>query len=182
MAVMRAPAAQPADGPRPARERVSINDDWRFKKDDPPGIAGRLLYDVRPEVTDERDDRPADAEPTDAARIRASVATLKPWVLPSGNPFISDVSRRHVRPSGNPAVAADYVRTDFDDSSWRRLDLPHDWGVEGPFLTSGPHGGMGRLPSWGVAWYRKKLTIPASDAGKSIFLDVDGAMSYAIVW
>jgi len=43
-------------------------------------------------------------------------------------------------------------------------------------------GGMGRLPSNGVAWYRKKLDIPASDAGKSIFLDVDGAMSYAIVW
>ena len=41
---------------------------------------------------------------------------------------------------------------------------------------------MGRLPSWGIAWYRKKLTIPAADAGKSILLDVDGAMSYATVW
>ena len=41
---------------------------------------------------------------------------------------------------------------------------------------------MGRLPSWGVAWYRKKLNIPAADAGRSIFLDVDGAMSYATVW
>lgn len=41
---------------------------------------------------------------------------------------------------------------------------------------------MGRLPSPGVAWCRKKLDIPASDAGKSIFLDVDGAMSYAMVW
>src|SRR6185369_15060810 len=43
-------------------------------------------------------------------------------------------------------------------------------------------GGMGRLPSHGVAWYRKKLDIPVSDNGKSIFLDIDGAMSYAIVW
>jgi beta-galactosidase len=33
-----------------------------------------------------------------------------------------------------------------------------------------------------VAWYRKKLDIPTSDAGRSIFLDVDGAMSYAMVW
>jgi beta-galactosidase len=40
---------------------------------------------------------------------------------------------------------------------------------------------MGRLPSPGVAWYRKKLDIPPSDAGKRIFLDVDGAMSYAMV-
>ncbi len=43
-------------------------------------------------------------------------------------------------------------------------------------------GGMGRLPVNGVAWYRRKLNIPASDRGKSIFLDIDGAMSYAMVW
>ena len=41
---------------------------------------------------------------------------------------------------------------------------------------------MGRLPSPGVSWYRKKLDIPASDADKCIYLDVDGAMSYAMVW
>ncbi len=41
---------------------------------------------------------------------------------------------------------------------------------------------MGRLPTAGIGWYRKKLDIPAEDAGKSIFLDVDGAMSYATVW
>ncbi len=41
---------------------------------------------------------------------------------------------------------------------------------------------MGRLPSAGVGWYRRTLDIPATDAGKSIFLDVDGAMAYATVW
>ena len=39
---------------------------------------------------------------------------------------------------------------------------------------------------WGaspvLAWYCKKLDIPASDKGKSVFLDVEGAMSYAMVW
>src|SRR5262249_46215470 len=34
----------------------------------------------------------------------------------------------------------------------------------------------------GVVWYRKHLDIPAADAGKSIFLDIDGAMSYSEVW
>jgi beta-galactosidase len=68
------------------------------------------------------------------------------------------------------------------DGHVSRVDLPHDWAIEGPFLVDGPHGGMGRLPSWGVAWYRKKLDIPATDRDKSIFLDVDGAMSYASVW
>jgi len=73
------------------------------------------------------------------------------------------------------------VQSDFDDSSWRKVNLPHDWAIEGPFTTQGG-GGMGRLPSSGVGWYRKELSIPAEDAGKSIFLDVDGAMSYAAVW
>jgi beta-galactosidase len=40
----------------------------------------------------------------------------------------------------------------------------------------------GRLPYYGVGWYRKKLANSAEDAHKSIFLDVDGAMSYSTVW
>lgn len=51
-----------------------------------------------------------------------------------------------------------------------------------PEGNEGVGGSMGRLPSPGVAWYRKKLQIPATDAGKSLFLDVDGAMSYTTVW
>jgi beta-galactosidase len=100
------------------RERISINDDWRFKKGDPPGHTGRLLYDVRPEVKDERDDRHADAEPQAAAgRGAASIPTLKRWILPTGNPFIKDTSARPKRPSENRGGDAAYVRRDFDDSS-----------------------------------------------------------------
>ena len=59
--------------------------------------------------------------------------------------------------------------------------MPHDWGVEGAFTTAGS-GGRGRLPFYGVAWYRRAIDVPAADAGRSIFLDVDGAMSYAAVF
>lgn len=41
---------------------------------------------------------------------------------------------------------------------------------------------MGRLSSAGVGWYRKKLKIAPDEASKSIFLDIDGAMSYSTVW
>lgn len=107
---------------------------------------------------------------------------LKPWILPTGNAFIADSTRRYVRPAGNPGSNVSFLRLDFDDRDWRPVDLPHDWAIEGPFLVEGPHGGMGRLKSWGPVWYRKKLDIPASDQGRAIFLDVDGAMSYATVW
>jgi beta-galactosidase len=141
-----------------------------------------LLYDARPEVRDRRDDGPADARPDATVQTAAAPqAVLKPWILPTGNRFLGDPAKRLLRPPGNPGEVA-YVRSDFDDSSWRRVDLPHDWAIEGPFLATGPHGGMGRLPSAGVGWYRRKLTVPKADEGRSIFLDVDGAMSYASVW
>lgn len=168
------------------RERISLNDNWRFTKGDPNGDSTGLIYDVRPDVKDRRDDKAADSEPTEAERIAATNrVVLKPWILPTANDFIKDPSRRHVRPAGKTATNVSYAQFNFDDSSWRQLNLPHDWAIEGPFNVNradGVGGGMGRLPSPGIGWYRKKLDLPASDAGKSIFLEVDGAMSYAMVW
>ncbi len=66
--------------------------------------------------------------------------------------------------------------TDFDDSSWRTLNLPHDWAIEGPFRMD-LENETGKLPWAGIGWYRKNLNLPEADRGKSIFLDFDGAMS-----
>jgi beta-galactosidase len=176
--------AQVAGGNIP-RQRIPVNRDWRFFKYESAGQADDLIYDVRPDIDDARDDRDADTQPTGALEVLARRNVLKPWILPSGNRFLKDPASHHVRPEGNPGSDFPFVRHDFDDSAWERVDLPHDWAIKGPFYEQ-PHaevgGGMGRLPSPGVAWYRKKLDIPASDAGRSIFLDVDGAMSYAMVW
>ena len=69
----------------------------------------------------------------------------------------------------------------FDDSQWRRLDLPHDWAIEGPFDRKyDPH--SGGLPFYGVAWYRKHFTMPASTKGSAVVLQFDGAMSNSTVW
>jgi beta-galactosidase len=74
-----------------------------------------------------------------------------------------------------------FAQPDFDDRAWRALDLPHDWGIEGPFQQE-LAGDTGKLPWFGVAWYRKTFAVPASDAGRQIALEIDGAMSYALVW
>jgi beta-galactosidase len=166
-----------------ARTKILLNDGWRFQQGDPAGSTVNLDYDVRPVVEERRDDGPADARPQEAARIAAHArSVLKPWILPTGNAFIKDPAKHHVRPSGHPGSDVTFVQADFDDSAWTAITLPHDWAIAGPFLTTGNHGGMGRLPSWGIGWYRRKLDIPASDAGKSLYLEVDGAMSYATVW
>jgi len=73
-------------------------------------------------------------------------------------------------PSHTPAAPG------FDDSQWHKINLPHDWGIEGPFGMNLPNR-TGRLPWAGIGWYRKVLELPAADQGKNIYLDFDGAMS-----
>jgi len=109
---------------------------------------------------------------------------MKEWILPSGNDFIGSANAQHQRPSGTaPGSTVEYVQSSFDDSSWEAVNLPHDWAIKGPFNAPGVSGGMGRLPSPGVAWYRRNVTMASSDVGKkSYFLDIDGAQSYAMVW
>lgn len=184
LCVAGATVAVPASAaaPETVRERISLDTGWRFHKGDPAGVHG-LDYDVRPKVERSADGKDADARPDEAAKVSAhGERVLKPWILPTANPLIRDPARRHVRPPGDPGSEVAFVRADFDDGAWQRVTLPHDWAIAGPFLTDGPYGGMGRLQTWGPAWYRRTLDIPASDRGRSIFLDVDGAMSYATVW
>ncbi|WCP15288.1 Beta-galactosidase BoGH2A [Sphingobium sp. AntQ-1] len=166
-----------------AADSVSISRDWRFAKGDPAGLTTDLRYDVRPPIDDAGDGKLADTPADAAVKVDDGGAqVLKPWILPSANPFIKDAAKHHVRPAGNPGGDVPYVQAHFDDSAWTKVDLPHDWAIAGPFIKDGPYGGMGRLPSWGIGWYRRTLDIPARDKGKSIFLDVEGAMSYATVW
>ena len=72
---------------------------------------------------------------------------------------------------------ADCSAEAFDDSTWERVRIPHDWAICGPFLKDEPTGATGRLPWKGVGWYRLKFDVPASAAGQCVFLDFDGAMA-----
>ena len=68
-----------------------------------------------------------------------------------------------------------------NDAGWRKLNLPHDWAIEGPFRMD-LIGSTGKLPYKGIGWYRKYFTVSNADAGKQIFVDFDGAMAYAKIW
>src|SRR3954453_21657228 len=66
--------------------------------------------------------------------------------------------------------------TDFDDSSWRTVTLPHAWNEDSAFKVS-----IHDLPT-GVAWYRKRFSLPSSDAGKKVFLEFQGVRHAAEVY
>ena len=67
------------------------------------------------------------------------------------------------------------------DGETRVLNLPHDWGVEQPFLQENP-GETGKLAWWGQAVYSKTLSVSAEDLQKDLRLEVDGAFSNAKVY
>jgi beta-galactosidase len=136
----------------PARERVAFDADWRFTRHDPADAAGRLDY-----------------------------GKLRDWIMPSGAELIAAGQPRPVRPAGHPGSDVSYVQPGFDDSGWRRLDLPHDWAIEGPFAQELP-GETAKLPYQGVGWYRKHFRLPAGAEGRLVALLIDGAMSYSAVW
>jgi len=50
-------------------------------------------------------------------------------------------------------------------------------GIEGPFKQE-YSGETGKLPWWGVGWYRKHFAVSPRDKGKQFYLDIDGAMAY----
>ena len=167
------------------RERISLNRGWKFMKYASSERADSLIYDIRPEIVNTDDIKEADSKPTEAIKLKSSKNVLKPYILPTANPFINDSSKHYIKPNGTPGIDFPFVQNTFDDASWETISLPHDWAIKGPFQDdNNPEvgGGMGRLPSNGVAWYRKQLNISQADKDKSIFLDVDGAMSYAMVW
>lgn len=76
----------------------------------------------------------------------------------------------------------DFKNPDFDASSWRTLNLPHDWSIEGSFDEKNPATpGGGALPG-GIGWYRKTFTLPEAGQGKKYFIDFDGVYWNSEVW
>jgi len=76
----------------------------------------------------------------------------------------------------------------FDDSAWRKVDLPHDWAVDLPFVNDPvlvDHGAkpLGReYPATSVGWYRREFVLPANDMGRRICVEFDGIFRNAMVF
>ena len=80
---------------------------------------------------------------------------------------------------GDPVGAQ---RLNFDDRRWRRLDLPHDWSIEGAPRQDAPGGGrVGFFPS-GIGWYRKSFHLPAGTGDRVAWLEFDGVYMNSDVW
>ena len=81
-----------------------------------------------------------------------------------------------------------FSKAKFDDSKWRAQTLPHDWAVELPFvrdeaLNSHGYKPLGRrYPETSVGWYRRAFDIPASDLGRRVSVEFDGAFRSVLIF
>ena len=79
-------------------------------------------------------------------------------------------------------------KVQFDDSDWRKLDLPHDWSIEdlpgkqSPFNTNAVGQTGTGFTEGGIGWYRKSFIISEGDKGKIIQLQFDGVYMNAEIW
>jgi beta-galactosidase len=63
---------------------------------------------------------------------------------------------------------------DFNDECWRKLDLPHDWSIEGKLHPKNPTGGGGGYFPAGVGWYRKVFQAPIAWKEKKVSIYFEG--------
>jgi beta-galactosidase len=81
-----------------------------------------------------------------------------------------------------------FAKVGFDDAKWRALHLPHDWAVELPFVRDDELNSHGfkplgrRYPETSVGWYRREFDIAASDLGRRIAVEFDGAFRSVLVF
>ena len=127
-----------------ARERIRLDQGWRFHLGDPPGVGHALDYEVRPTIEQSADGKAADARPETAQTVSEQRTVLRPWILPTANPLIADPGDRHQRPDGHPGSTLPFVQADFDDSDW-------------PDLTTRAEALM-RLGEWGDPDNQDKVT------------------------
>lgn len=83
---------------------------------------------------------------------------------------------------------SDAALPEFEDSAWRKIDLPHDWSIEdlpgtnSPFDPEAINGVSVGFTVGGTGWYRKTFTIPASLKDKRVIMQFDGVYMNSDVW
>ena len=80
----------------------------------------------------------------------------------------------------NIVETPDMKEANYDDSRWRRITLPHDWGVEQP-MSPDKGSCQGYLPG-GIGWYRKSLSLPFTPLQSSYYIYFEGVYNYSEVY
>lgn len=70
----------------------------------------------------------------------------------------------------------------FDDSSWRSLDVPHDWSFENGCARDNAQGSNGGYHGGGIGWYRRVFDMPKAWESRCVRIEFDGVYMNSEVW
>ncbi len=73
-------------------------------------------------------------------------------------------------------------KTEYDDSEWKTVNLPHDWSISGAFSKNNPSFSRGAWLPAGIAYYRKKIDLSGIKKNQKVFIHFEGAYRNAEVW
>ncbi len=73
-------------------------------------------------------------------------------------------------------------KSNFNDSGWRQLDVPHDYSIEQPFDSLAPSGGGGGYAFGGIGWYRKHFVLDENSENQKVSILFDGVYRNSEVW
>jgi len=73
-------------------------------------------------------------------------------------------------------------KIELNDGNWRKLDVPHDWSIEGKIDKNEPAGGNGGYLPTGIGWYKKHFEVSENDLKKIIWIEFDGVYMNSDVW
>ncbi len=151
------------------RERLLLDLNWRFHFGDPPDANNLFDYPERQQLTK-----------TWSTYLEEEAKLARGRIDPVVNNLGGNIS---------------WVQPSFDDGNWRTLNLPHDWFVELPFKQGPPGGDIPTPTGWNngskdvdpkkgfnIGWYRRSFTLPTSDAGKILSVEMDGVFRNSLVW
>ncbi len=88
-----------------------------------------------------------------------------------------DADWKFIKQDISQASAANY-----NDKSWRSLNVPHDWSIEYPFNRANTSGRGGGYVETGIGWYRKSFVLNTTESNQQFFIEFDGVMMNSDVW
>ena len=111
---------------------------------------------------------------------------IKRVIKAGGQAGLTDINVKNI---AKEDTTIDYTNFEsakiFYPRDWKKVNLPHDWAVEGTFMHDNSLGNQpaanGFLPT-GIGFYRKEFEIPEADKGKKISIEFDGIFRNSTLW
>jgi beta-galactosidase len=123
----------------------------------------------------------AAAQNATQAPVRERLSLDRGWLFHEGDiPFPLITGHQASYNNAKAGSSSGAASPEYDDSSWKRVNLPHDWAVEQPFdkdanISQG-------YRQRGICWYRRHFRLDSGDHGKHLEIQLDGVATHSTIW